>query len=137
MTQESFESRFPVPDEIKGLDPALRVVPMPSDTNYFGDVFGGWMLSQMDIASAATAYKYLGQRLVTVGVDAMNFHKPVHVGDEVSLYCDIVRIGNTSITIHVDCWVFRREGGGYERVTEGKFTFVQIDEDGKPKKIDI
>ena len=55
MSQQSFESRFPVPDEIKGLDPALRVVPMPSDTNYFGDVFGGWMLSQMDIASAATA----------------------------------------------------------------------------------
>ena len=115
--------------------PTLRVIPMPSDTNAEGDIFGGWLLSQMDLAGASRAYERVATRIVTVGVDAVNFHSPVLVGDEVSFYTDIRRIGNTSIAIHVEAWAKHRLQTDYRRVAEGVYTFVAIDENRKPIRI--
>jgi acyl-CoA thioesterase YciA len=112
--------------------PALRTIAMPADTNANGDIFGGWLLSQMDLAGSVLATQKARSKVATVGVDAMTFHKPVFVGDEVSFYCKIDRIGRTSITIHVDSWARSRLGDGARQVTEGKFTYVAIGEDRKP-----
>ena len=115
--------------------PTLRVIPMPSDTNAEGDIFGGWLLSQMDLAGASRAYERVAMRIVTVGVDAVNFHKPVLVGDEVSFYTDIRRVGNTSISIHVEAWAKHRLKTDHRRVAEGVYTFVAIDDNRKPARI--
>ncbi len=115
--------------------PSLRTLAMPANANANGDIFGGWLMSQMDIAGGTYAYYIARGRVATVAVDAMTFHKPVCIGDEVSCYCDTVKIGNTSITVHVDTWVRRRENDERIRVTEGNFTFVAIDKTGKPRPI--
>lgn len=112
--------------------PALRTIAMPENTNANGDIFGGWMLSQMDLAGSVIATKKARARVATVGVEAMSFHKPVLVGDEVSCYARINRIGKTSITIHVESWARPRLGELAHMVTEGKFTYVAIGEDRKP-----
>lgn len=117
------------------LSPTLRVIPMPSDTNAYGDIFGGWLLSQMDLAGASEATDYAGQRVVTVGVEGMNFHKPVFVGDEVSFYTTMQRVGRTSMNIHVEAWARARTNNDYRRVTEGVFTFVAIDKNRNPTEI--
>ena len=119
-----------------GRIPTLRVIAMPRDSNAAGDVFGGWILSQMDLAGAAHANRHLLQRVVTVGIEAMDFHKPVFIGDELSFYTTIEKIGNTSITIHIDSWAARRLSTRSEHVTEGLFTYVMVDENGRPQKID-
>jgi acyl-CoA thioesterase YciA len=137
MTHRSrFDDPAKIPDEIEGLIPTLRVIAMPADANPFGDIFGGWILSQMDLAGAAHAYKHLYTRVVTVGIEAMSFHKPVMIGDEVSFYTKIVKIGTTSITIKIESWAFRRSGSGYDKVTEGLYTYVQVDQDGSPLPIE-
>lgn len=115
--------------------PSLRTLAMPANANANGDIFGGWLMSQMDIAGGTYAYYIARGRVATVAVDAMTFHKPVCIGDEVSCYCGTVKIGNTSITVHVDTWVRRRENDERIRVTEGNFTFVAIDKTGKPRPI--
>jgi acyl-CoA thioesterase YciA len=116
--------------------PTLRVIAMPADTNAYGDIFGGWLLSQMDLAGASLATDYVGSRVATVGVEGMNFHKPVFVGDEVSFYTDIKRVGRTSISIHVEAWSKSRAGDDDLRmVTEGVFTFVNIDGNRQPQEI--
>lgn len=117
--------------------PTLRVVPLPADTNAYGDIFGGWLLSQMDLAGASEATSLAKCRVVTVGVDSMNFHQPVFVGDEVSFYTEIVRTGRSSIAVHVQSWARGRvEAVDSSRmVTEGVFTFVAIDENRKPVEI--
>ena len=120
-----------VPDKT----PTLRVIPMPADTNAEGDIFGGWLLSQMDLAGASEAYQYVGNRIVTVGVDSMSFHKPVFVGEEVSFYTDIRKVGKTSISVHVEAWARGRMDHSYRMVTEGVFTFVSIGRDRQPKEI--
>jgi len=122
-----------LPDKI----PTLRVVPLPAETNAYGDIFGGWMLSQMDLAGASEATSLAKCRVVTVGVDSMNFHQPVFVGDEVSFYTEIVRTGRSSIAVHVQSWArARAEAINNSRmVTEGVFTFVAIDENRKPVEI--
>ncbi|NCO03376.1 MAG: acyl-CoA thioesterase [Alphaproteobacteria bacterium] len=122
-----------LPDKI----PTLRVVPLPADTNAYGDIFGGWLLSQMDLAGASEATSLAKCRVVTVGVDSMNFHQPVFVGDEVSFYTEIVRTGRSSIAVHVQSWArARAEAINNSRmVTEGVFTFVAIDENRKPVEI--
>lgn len=113
--------------------PTLRVVPMPSDTNADGDIFGGWLLSQMDLAGASAAYEIVSNRVVTVGVDGMNFHKPVFVGDEVSFYTQVQKIGRTSIAIHIQAWArSRRQSGMHRQVTEGVFTYVSLDANRQP-----
>ena len=116
--------------------PTLRVIPMPCDTNAEGDIFGGWLLAQMDLAGASKAYQVVGGRIVTVGVDSMNFHKPVFVGDEVSFYTKTKRIGRTSISVHVEAWARQRHTPeDHRRVTEGVFTYVALDENRKPTEI--
>lgn len=105
---------------------------MPADTNPNGDIFGGWLLSQMDIAGGAHAYEVTKSRAVTVAIDAMTFHRPVKVGDEVSCYCETVHRGKTSIGVYIETWVRRRDGSSSKKVTEGKFTYVAIDKSGKP-----
>jgi len=109
---------------------SLRVMAMPADTNPAGAIFGGWVLSQMDIAGGIHASSHTGTRTVTVAVDGMKFHKPVHVGDEVTCYTRIRRIGRTSIAINIETWVRRNRHGPPLLVTEGVFTYVALDRTG-------
>ena len=112
-----------------------RTLAMPADTNQNGDIFGGWLLSQMDISGGVFAAKVTKTRNVTVAIDAMNFRKPVFVGDLVSVYGTLVRIGRTSITVHLEAWVTRRKETQAILVTDGNFTYVSIDEQGHPQPI--
>lgn len=115
-----------------GTCPALRTIAMPMHTNANGDIFGGWMLSQMDLAGSVVAVQKAKTKVATVGVEAMSFHKPVFVGDEVSCYARVEKIGRTSITIHVESWARPRLATEAQKVTEGKFTYVAIDENRRP-----
>ncbi len=131
-------NKMQVPDFEKG--PALRSIAMPADTNPSGDIFGGWLLSQMDLAGGSVAMRKVKNRVVTIGIEAMNFHLPVFVGDEVSCYTKIVSIGNTSITVYIESWVKRGLSNEKIKVTEGNFTYVSIDANRKPtpiKKVEI
>lgn len=112
-----------------------RTLAMPADTNQNGDIFGGWLLSQMDIGGGVYAAKVTKTRNVTVAIDAMNFRKPVNVGDLVSVHATLVRVGRTSITVHLEAWVVRRKEGQPILVTDGNFTYVSIDEQGRPQTI--
>jgi acyl-CoA thioesterase YciA len=114
---------------------AIRTVAMPADTNPNGDIFGGWVLSQMDMAGGMIATRRAHGRVATVAIATMSFHHPVFVGDEVSCYGEVTKIGNTSITIKVESWVRRGRGGDECKVTEGLFTFVAIGDDRKPRKV--
>ncbi|MBL4690605.1 MAG: acyl-CoA thioester hydrolase YciA [Rhodospirillales bacterium] len=115
---------------------AIRTLAMPADTNPHGDIFGGWLISQMDIAGGITANARARGRVATVAVTGFTFHKPVLVGDVVCCYADIRKIGRTSITIGVEAWVLRRdESSDRIKVTEGVFTFVAIDDDGSPRSV--
>jgi acyl-CoA thioesterase YciA len=116
-------------------EPALRTIAMPADANPTGDIFGGWILSQMDLAGGATAFARANGRVATVAIDAISFHDPVFVGDLVSCYTRIVRVGRTSIRIQVDTLVRRRAQGDPIKVTEGTFTYVAIDETGRPRPV--
>jgi acyl-CoA thioesterase YciA len=113
----------------------IRTLAMPADTNGNGDIFGGWLLSQMDIAGGVFTSKVTKSRNVTVAIDAMNFRKAVYVGDLVSVYGMLVRIGRTSITVHLEAWVTRRKETQPILVTDGNFTYVSIDEQGRPQEI--
>jgi len=115
---------------------ATRTLAMPADTNHNGDIFGGWVLGQMDIAGGITAANRARGRVATVAVDAMSFHKPVHVADVVCCYADIIRVGTTSISIHVEAWTIGHLGGGARTlVTEGTFTYVAIDDNGRKRPV--
>lgn len=114
---------------------SIRTIAMPADTNPSGDVFGGWVMSQMDLAGGTFASYCAQGRVATVAVDGFTFHKPVLVGDELTCYCHEVRRGRTSIAIAVEAWVRRMESNLHEKVTEGRFTFVAIDKDRKPRVI--
>lgn len=122
------------PDRPEG-ELSLRTIAMPGDTNPAGHIFGGWVLSQMDMAGAIHAGAITRTRVVTVAVDGMKFHKPIHIGDEVSCYTTIHRTGRTSITLHIETWVRRARHGSPLMVTAGHFTYVSIGEDGEPKLI--
>ena len=117
----------------------LRTVAMPADTNPSGDIFGGWLLSQMDVAGGTYAMARTGGRVATVGIEAMSFHRPVYVGDRVSCHCRTERVGRTSITVHVETWVRRTRPGQTPeeiKVTEGMFTFVALGESGAKRVIE-
>ena len=116
-------------------DLCTRTLAMPADTNANGDIFGGWLLSQMDIAGGVAASKVAKSRTVTVSIDAMNFRKPVYVGDLVSVHANLVRVGRTSMTIHLEAWVVRRKETKPILVTDGNLTYVAIDEQGRPQAI--
>jgi acyl-CoA thioesterase YciA len=117
-------------------EPALRTMAMPADTNPAGDIFGGWLLSQMDLAGGMVSRRRARGRTATVALDSMVFHKPVQVGDSVSCYASVEQVGRTSITVHVEVWVERGEGGEVLQVTEGVFTYVAIGPDGRPRPVD-
>lgn len=114
---------------------SLRTLAMPADTNQNGDIFGGWLLSQMDIAGGIFAFKTARGRVATVAVDAMKFRKPVGVGDVVSVYADLIRVGTTSLTLRIEAWVTRRNTSEGILVTDGNFTYVAIDDDGQARPI--
>lgn len=115
--------------------PAIRTTAMPADTNPSGDIFGGWLLAQMDIAGGnVAAYRARG-RVATVGIEAMTFHQPVLVGDEVSCYAVIQRVGRTSVRIRVTTWVRRGFCSEPIKVTEGVFTYVAIGPDRRPRVV--
>lgn len=114
---------------------AIRTTAMPRDTNPKGDIFGGWLVAQMDLAAGSVAAVRARGRVVTVAIDSLTFLKPVFVGDEVSCYTQITRIGRTSLTILVEVWVRRALTNNTLKVTEGTFVFVAIDEAYQPRKI--
>ncbi|MDB5725372.1 MAG: acyl-CoA thioesterase [Novosphingobium sp.] len=116
-------------------DPAIRVSAMPADTNAYGDIFGGWLVSLMDSGAGLVASKHARGRAVTVAMDGMQFLLPVKVGDEVSVYGEIKHVGRTSMTIAVEAWRRHRAELEEVKVTEAVFTFVAIDDAGKPRLI--
>ena len=117
--------------------PQLRTVAMPRDANPGGHIFGGWTLSQMDLAGASLAAEHSEGRVATVAIEAMRFLRPVEVGDEVSCFCSLERSGDTSISVRVETWARGRGRGRQpEKVTEGVFTYVALDEEGKSRAFD-
>lgn len=118
--------------------PSLRTIAMPADANPSGDIFGGWIMSQMDLAGAIHASYTVRGRLVTVAVESMNFHLPVFIGDQVSCYCETSRVGKTSISVHIETWVRRKhQQQEHLKVTEATFTYVAIDENRKPVPVKL
>jgi acyl-CoA thioesterase YciA len=113
----------------------IRTLAMPADTNPAGDIFGGWVLSQMDIAGGIAAIERAQGRCVTVAVEAMTFIAPVKVGDILCVYCSVERVGNTSITIAMEAWARRNRLAGRVKVTEGRFVYVALDEAGQKRQI--
>ena len=116
-------------------DLTLRTLAMPADTNVSGDIFGGWVLSQMDIAGGIVCAERAGGRVATVAVDAMKFIRPVKVGDVLCVYCRVTRVGRTSMAVEVEAWVRRGRLDDREKVTEAVFTFVALDDDGRPREV--
>jgi acyl-CoA thioesterase YciA len=116
----------------------IRTIAMPADTNPNGDIFGGWVLSQMDIAGGLAAARRARGRVATVGIDAMTFVRPVGVGDVLCCYGDIEHVGTTSITVAIEAWKIRWFDRREERtlVTEGRFTYVAIDDQGRKRPVD-
>jgi acyl-CoA thioesterase YciA len=108
---------------------------MPADTNPHGDIFGGWLLCQMDLAGSTFATRRANGRVVTVAITAMAFHRPVLVGDEVTCFCSVEKIGNTSITVKIESWARRWTSDTPIKVTEGVFTYVRVNADGRPQPI--
>ena len=116
-------------------DLCIRTLAMPADTNANGDICGGWLLSQMDIGGGVFASKIAKSRTVTVAIEAMNFRKAVYVGDLVSVHANLVKVGRTSITVHLEAWALRRRETQAFLVTDGNFTYVSIDDQGHPQPI--
>ncbi|MCJ2021878.1 acyl-CoA thioesterase [Methylobacterium sp. E-065] len=114
--------------------PHLRTIAMPRDTNAAGAIFGGWTVSQMDLAGGTFAAQRTKGRVATVSIEAMRFLRPIAVGDEVSCYCALQEEGETSLGVRIEVWVRDRTGSNPEKVTEGVFTYVALDEEGKPRQ---
>ena len=123
------------PDAPPSGSPAIRTIAMPANTNPAGDIFGGWLMSQMDLAGSSVASHTARGRTATVAVDGMKFHRPVKVGDEVSLFATLLRTGRTSMQVHVEAWRGSRDSDTSEMVTEATFTFVALDEEGRPRVV--
>ncbi len=118
-----------------GKDPALRVVPMPSDANYSGDIFGGWIMSQVDIAGSIPAVQLAKGRIVTIAVNSFLFKQPVMIGDLVSFYAEVVKVGRTSITVDVEVYAQRRSLHETVKVTEATLTYVAVDNERRPRPL--
>lgn len=128
------------PDAVDPANLLLRTLAMPADTNPNGDIFGGWIMSQMDIAGGILAKSTTHGRIVTVAVDSMRFFHPVSVGDTVCCYGTVLKVGNTSLTIHLEVWVSKSwsddpDDSARRLVTEANFTYVSIDSDGNKRTI--
>ena len=117
-------------------EPVIRTTAMPADANAYGDIFGGWLVSLMDMGAGLIAARRAHGRAVTIAMDGMQFHKPVKVGDEVPVYGDLQKVGRTSMTIAIEAWRRHRHEEERVKVTEAVFTFVAIDEAGQPRAID-
>ncbi|MHB2166761.1 acyl-CoA thioesterase [Alsobacter sp. R-9] len=113
----------------------VRTIAMPSDTNANGDIFGGWVMSRMDQAGGIAGVEFTGGRVVTVAVEAMSFIRPVKVGDVLCVYTEVESTGRTSFRIHIEAWARRFMTKMREKVTDATFTFVAIDDDGRPRPI--
>lgn len=113
-----------------------RTLAMPADANPSGDIFGGWVLSQMDIAGGIAAGQHAQGRVATVAIDAMSFIRPVNIGDILCVYAEIEKSGRTSITVHLEAWALRERMGERVKVTEGQFVFVALDDDGRPRPLE-
>ncbi|WP_438480922.1 acyl-CoA thioester hydrolase YciA [Oleiharenicola lentus] len=124
----------PAPTEPQG-ELVIRTIAMPADTNPNGDIFGGWLMSQMDLGAAIYARNLSRSRVTTVAVDGMAFLNPVNVGDIVNCHASILKVGRTSMKINVEAWVQRSTDSKLLRVTEGVFTYVAIDENGRPQPV--
>ncbi len=118
------------------LMPTIRVVAMPADANAAGDIFGGWIMSQVDIAGSVVAIRRAGGRVVTVAVNSFEFHQPVFVGDLISCYADVTRVGNTSLTVEVTVYAERSRVESPIKVTQAVLTYVAVDENRKPRPVD-
>ncbi len=116
-------------------EPAIRITAMPADANPAGDIFGGWLMAQMDMAAGIIAARQSHGRAATIAVEGMKFHHPVHIGDEVSVYATLTSVGRTSMVIDVESWRRPRTGDDRNRVTQAKFIFVAIDEDRRPRAV--
>tara|TARA_Y100000052_G_C2887803_1_gene49259 strand:+ start:174 stop:563 length:390 start_codon:yes stop_codon:yes gene_type:complete len=116
-------------------EPMLKTIAMPKDTNPNGDIFGGWLLSQMDLAGAALAKQECNGRVVTIAVDAMTFHEPVFIGDQVACYARLIKVGKTSMCVHIESWAKRHTDFSDVLVTEGSFTYVAIDANRRPRNV--
>jgi len=114
---------------------ALQTIAMPADTNVNGDIFGGWLMAQMDLGASVPARIRAKGRVATVAVEAMTFHKPVLVGDLVSIHAEILKEGRTSLHIEVEVWVTRQPSGRRTKVTEARFIFVAVDSEGKKRPL--
>ncbi|HEY0625082.1 acyl-CoA thioesterase [Sphingomonas sp.] len=117
-------------------EPTIRVTTMPADANAYGDIFGGWLIGQMDMAAGLVAARRAKGRAVTVAMDAMQFHAPVFVGDEVSVYAALTKVGRSSMKIDVEAWRRGRHGEERELVTQANFTFVAVGDDRKPRPVE-
>ena len=115
----------------------LKVIPMPADCNANGDIFGGWVMAQVDLAGSVVPARYVNGRMATVAVNQFIFKQPVRVGDILSFFAEVTRVGNTSITVQVEVYAERfRSQKSYVKVTEASLTYVAIDDAGKPRKIE-
>jgi acyl-CoA thioesterase YciA len=114
----------------------LQTVAMPADANAYGDIFGGWLVSQMDLGGAVLAHQRARNRVTTVAIDKMVFLRPLYIGDLVCCYGSVIKTGHSSITIDLQVWAHRMRYGTVEQVGAGTFTFVAINEEGRPKNID-
>jgi acyl-CoA thioesterase YciA len=123
------------PEHPPGSEPALRIFAMPKDANANGDVFGGWVMANMDLAGAVPAVERAGGRIATVAVNGMRFHQPISVGDLVTCYAEIRATGTTSVTVMVETWAKRRLTADQVKVTEGTFVYVAIDEHGAKRPL--
>jgi acyl-CoA thioesterase YciA len=129
------QSRPMTDDALPRGELASRVLAMPTDTNPKGDIFGGWIMSLMDMAGKMSATTVANGRVVTVAVDRIVFRQPVQVGDVVCCYTEIVRTGNTSVTLSIEVWAMRQGQGDRLKVTDATFTFVAVDDDGRPRPL--
>jgi len=116
-------------------EPSIRTIAMPADTNPAGDIFGGWLMGQMDLAAGNVAARRARGRCATVAVDAIVFHSPVKVGDEVTVFARLASTGRTSMRLHVEAWRRPRDREEVIRVTEAMFTFVALDGEGRPRSL--
>lgn len=125
MSEETMPSR----------EAAIRVTAVPADTNVYGDIFGGWLMAQMDLAASAVASRHSGGRAVTVAVDGMTFHRPVFVGDEVSVFATLEKVGRSSMVVAAETWRRDRHTDEAYLVTKARFTFVAISQDRRPRAV--
>ena len=116
-------------------EPAIRITAMPADANPAGDIFGGWLMAQMDMAAGIIAARHCQGRAATIAVEGMKFQNPVHIGDEVSVYAALASVGRTSMVIDIEAWRRPRTGDDRQRVTQARFIFVAIDENRRPRPV--